>query len=361
MARATETRETRISPIPAGAPAKQPAPRVAAADPSNRVAELQVSAHLMTLETGLFCVFQTPGSAAPDAETGLPGVRITPAPGVAGRPDAVSVSTFREDGWLSGTAALVRVTDGSAQILVTIYQHKGMDAAPRLQVLRLSGDATTGEAAAPAAAAPAASAPVARPAVAATRPVAAAAEPAAPAANPEIMAHVQRMGDVGCKLGDWLGVKGSRQWVEGFGMAPANGVALEDIEYQAVLGRNWLSPWVEGGKFCGSRGMALPLLGFKVRLKGEAAGAFECRYSATFVDGTAVGPIEGGITCEAESLAALEAFQIVIEPRGRKTEAHAPAAKTEVTAKSKATTKPAAKTKAKTKPAAKPAKRRARN
>ena len=82
------------------------------ADQSRRIAELQVSAHLMTLEAGLFCVFQTPGSAAPDPATGLPGVRITPAPGIAGRPEAVSVSTFREDGWLNGTAALVRVTDG---------------------------------------------------------------------------------------------------------------------------------------------------------------------------------------------------------------------------------------------------------
>ena len=56
-------------------------------------------------------------------------------------------------------------------------------------------------------------------------------------------------------------------------MGAAKGIAPEDIEYQAVLGRNWLSPWVEGGKFCGSRGMALPLLGLKVRLKGAAAKA----------------------------------------------------------------------------------------
>jgi hypothetical protein len=288
-------------------------PKDPAADPANRVAELQVSAHLMTLETGLFCVFQTPGSAASDPATGLPGVRITPAPGLAGRPEAVSVSTFREDGWLNGTAALVRVSDGSAQILVTIYQQKGMDAAPRLQVLRLSGEPNAADA--PVAAAPAAAA-------------APKAEPAAPAENPEIMAHIQRMGDVGCKIGEWLGVKGSRQWVEGFGMAPANGVALADIEYQAVLGRNWLSPWVEGGKFCGSRGMALPLLGLKVRLKGAAAKNFECSYSATFVDGSAVGPIAGGATCEAESLAALEAFQIVVQPRAGKTAAKAPAGKT---------------------------------
>jgi len=308
-------------------------------DPASRIAELQVSAHLMTLESGLFCVFQTPGSAPPDPATGLPGVRITPAPGIAGRPEAVSVSTFREDGWLNGTAALVRVTDGSAQILVTIYQHRGMEAAPRLQVLRLSGEPTAADA--PAATAVASAGP-------APNPVA-----NDPVANPEVMAHIQRMGDVGCNLGDWLGEKGSRQWVEGFGMAPQNGIALGDIEYQAVLGRNWLSPWVEGGKFCGSRGMALPLLGFKVRLKGAAAKAFECSYSATFIDGSAAGPVSGGETCESESLAALESFRVVIQPRAARPVAKPPAAKTAPT--------PAAKTAPAVKSAPAPAaKRRAR-
>ncbi|HBK08823.1 MAG TPA: hypothetical protein DDZ81_23700 [Acetobacteraceae bacterium] len=313
------------------APARQSGsqPTDTTPDASNRVAELQVTAHLMTLETGLFCVFQTPGSTPPDAATGLPGVRITPAPGLAGRPEAVTVSTFREDGWLNGTAALVRVTDGSAQILVTIYQHKGMDAAPRLQVLRLSGEPNASAMPeAPAAAAPA------------PKPVA---ETGQPEANPEVMAHVQRMGDVGVKLGEWLGIKGSRQWVEGFGLAPATGIALEDIEYQAVLGRNWLSPWVEGGKFCGSRGMALPLLGIKVRLKGAAARAFECRYSATFVDGSAVGPVSGGEACEAESLAALEAFQIVIHPRAGKTATKVATGKAAAKPTAKAAIKPAAK------------------
>jgi hypothetical protein len=191
-----------------------------------------------------------------------------------------------------------------------------MDAAPRLQVLRLSGDPAASDAPAAAVAPTASAAP----------------ELAEPVANPEIMAHIQRMGDVGCKLGEWLGEKGSRQWVEGFGMAPVDGVAPEDIEYQAVLGRNWLSPWVEGGKFCGSRGMALPLLGIKVRLKGAAAKAYECSYSATFVDGSEVGPVNGGETCEAESLAALEAFQIVIQPRtGAKVAAKGPTAKIEPT------------------------------
>ena len=295
----SEAASAKRAPAKAAPPVNQP--------PSapGRISELQVSAHLMTLETGLFCVFQTPGSATSDPATGLPGVRITPAPGIAGRSEAVDVSTFREDGWLNGTAALVRVTDGSAQILVTIYQHKGKDAAPRLQVLRLSGEPNV---AATSDVAPTTSGPAAAKTALATA-------PDKPAANPEVMAHIQRMGDVGCKIGEWLGAKGSGQWVEGFGLAPANGIALTDIEYQAVLGRNWLSPWVEGGKFCGSRGMALPVLGFKVRLKGAAAKAFECSYSATFVDGSAVGPIAGGESCEADSLASLEAFRIIVRPR----------------------------------------------
>jgi hypothetical protein len=62
--------------------------------------------------------------------------------------------------------------------------------------------------------------------------------------------------------------------------------------------------------------MALPLLGLKVRLKGAAAKTHECSYSATFVDGSSIGPVAAGETCEAESLAALEAFQISIRRQG---------------------------------------------
>jgi hypothetical protein len=331
MPEAANAKRAQVNAAPPGQAPNQPA------DPASRITELRVSAHLMTLETGLFCVFQTPASPAPDAASGLPGVRITPAPGIAGRPEAVTVTTFREDGWLNATAALVRVTDGSAQILVTIYQSAGMDAAPRLQVLRLSGEANV-------AATPDVP-PTASASAQAAKPAAVAPQEAV-VVNPEIMAHIQRMGDIGCKLGEWLGIKGSGQWVEGFGVAPVKGIIPDDIEYQAVLGRNWLSPWVASGKFCGSRGMALPVLGFKIRLKGPAAKAFECRYSATFVDGSTVGPLVAGEVCEAESLAALEAFQISVHPRTGKTALQKPEQTTKAPTKPKmakpVTTKPAA-------------------
>jgi hypothetical protein len=183
-------------------------------------------------------------------------------------------------------------------VLVTIYQspRQGPETAPRLQVLRLSSVAATP----------------------APAPAQQAAAPAAPAAAPgeaEVVAHVQRTGDVGGLIGDWIGARGSRSWIEGFAIKPRDGVAAEDIEYQGVLGRGWLSPWVEGGKFCGSRGMALPLLGLKVRLKGAAAHEWECSYEATFTDGSKAGPVRGDEACEAPSLASMEAFRVELRRR----------------------------------------------
>ena len=265
-------------------------------DAQQRLTELRVSASLMQLDAGLYCVVLKPSPFA-DAKTGLPGVRVTHAPGFAGRPEAVTVRTMSADGWMSGfgDAALVRVTGGPAFVLLTIYQAPGNPAetAPHLQVLPLVSEAAP---------------PLPAPGPAQLAP---------PSLEPravDVVAHVQTRGDVGARFGEWLGERGSGQWIEGFGIAPAADVALADIEYQVLLGRGWLSPWVEGGQYCGSRGMALPILGLKVRLRGAAAEAFSVQVSASFVDGTQIGPVGDGEPCEAESLAAVEAMLIELVP-----------------------------------------------
>jgi hypothetical protein len=274
----------------------------APSDPQQRLTELRVSASLMQMEAGIYCVVLTPSPFA-DANTGLPGVRITHAPGPAGRPEAVTVRTLSQDGWMSGfgDAALVQVSGGTAYVLLTIYQAPGNPAetAPHLQVLPLIGRlAKSGPIAPPA---PASSA---KPALLA---------PSAPRAV-DVVAHVQTRGDVGVRFGEWLGERGSGKWIEGFGIAPIAAVALADIEYQVVLGRGWLSPWVEGGQYCGSRGMALPILGLRVRLRGAAASAFTLRVTASFIDGSTAGPVGNGEPCESPSLAAVEAMLIELVP-----------------------------------------------
>ncbi|BCI68610.1 hypothetical protein AAJCM20276_32340 [Acetobacter aceti] len=270
----------------------------------NRVIDLKVSGHLMTLDRGLFCVFHVP-SQEPPSPRGLPGVRLTQPPLVNG---AVTISTFDDTGWLGGqnNAALIRVMQGPAQVLVTIYQEAGSPhEAPRLQVVRLSD----------AAGAPVAAAPQGQGAVANIPSPAPTGVAAAPGQQFEVGAHIQRRGDVGVMLGEWMGKPGSRFWIEGFSISPGKLIAPEDIEYQAVLGKGWLSPWSEGGKYCGSRGMALPILGLRVRLKGEAAEEYLCELEATFTDGTEIGPVGENETAESDSLAPLEAFRVTIIPR----------------------------------------------
>jgi hypothetical protein len=322
-----------VSDLKPAAPAGVPAQKI--------VTELKVSANLMTLESGLFCIFNAAGSALPDAATGLPGVRVSLPPGPVFRPDAITITAFRDDGWLGGWngAALVRVTRGPAQILVTIYQAPNTAAEPpRLQILRLAEAAglpplATGRPVAvqPAALPPAASGvpKVAAPGVVSGAPAQKAPAPASPAKEVgEIVAHLQARGDVSCGLGDWMGEPGSKLWVEGFSVSPKGPVGPGDIEYQAVLGRGWLSPWAEGGQYCGSRGMSLPILGLRMRLRGEAAERFDCVVEASFVDGTKVAPSDNGEPCQAESLAPLEAFRIQLVDRVGKDVAEAPVAAT---------------------------------
>ena len=309
-----------------------------AANSQKLVAELKVSGHLMTLEQGVYCVFHAPGSTPADPQTGLPGVRISHPP--VQEPGLLGISTFNDDGWIGadGSAALVRINGAAAQILVTIYQSAHVQhEAPRLQVMRL-GDAASAPAQ-PSAMQPSAMRPApargpfgmdatAMPGGAMPRGFAEAAGASptalavggsdtmspAPEEGWEVAAHVQRRGDRLGRLGEWMGERGSQNWIEGFAVAPTRQVRPADIEYQAVLGKGWLSPWSEGGQYCGSRGMALPILGLRVRLKGEVARTHALRVSATFTDGTAVGPVSDTETVEASSLAPLEAFLVEITP-----------------------------------------------
>jgi hypothetical protein len=304
--------------------------------------ELKVSGHLMTLESGIYCIVNGgQGSQLPNPQTGLPGVRLSLPPGTLSRPDAITITTFRDDGWMSGWngAALVRVLRGPAQIMVTIHQAPNSNQeAPKLQVIKLLDTSMLpqpmmrpqgpgGQIAVPQAPGGAAPAKV----------------PAAAGSGDEISAHIQGRGDVACAFSDTMGMPGSKQWIEGFAITPKGPVGPADIEYQAVLGRGWLSPWAEGGQFCGSRGMSLPILGLRVRLRGEAADKFDCATEASFIDGTTLGPIDSGDPVQAETLAPLESFKVIITRRGSQATKKPAIAKEAAKPVPKAALKPAAK------------------
>ena len=258
---------------------------------SDLITELKVSAHLMRLDPGVYCVYHSEGSQLPDAETGLPGARLSVPPGPRGR--GVVISGFHDDGWIAiDSASLIRVSQGPAHVLMTVYQMPGSGLeAPKMQVRRLiEGVAAPGAAEIP----PQAVMTDKRAEPADELSTVTGGSAGAPAPEPEIAAHVQMRGDVLARIGDWIGDRGSQRWIEGFAVAPRGEVPIEDVEYQAVLGRGWLSPWAEGGQYCGSRGMALPILGLRARLRGPSASTHTLEMSATFTDGTAVGPVAGG-------------------------------------------------------------------
>ncbi len=57
------------------------------------------------------------------------------------------------------------------------------------------------------------------------------------------------------------------------------------MEYKGLAVNGVETPWTTGGILCGTRGQALPLIGFAVALRGAAAEHFDCVYEATFVGG----------------------------------------------------------------------------
>ena len=255
---------------------------------ANRISgEFKTSAHVIMLEPGVYIVSRMTGSHLIDAASGLPDIRVSKAP-VSQEGCEVEVVGLRPDGWVRDGAALIRVTGAVSPILITIYQRPGAtEPAPRIQVQQIASSGAN-----------AADSPATQ---------------TEPARKAEVAAHIQRRGDVVGALTEWMGEPGSQRWIEGFSLVP-NGIAPGDIEYQAVLGRGWLSPWSENGQYCGSRGMALPILGLRVRLKGAAATTHTLRVSASFTDGTRIGPVGAAETCEAESLASLEAFRVELIP-----------------------------------------------
>jgi len=258
-------------------------------------AGLSVSSQLITLDAGLFSLSLIAGPH--DERSGLPAVRVCLPPGPPGQKEAAVISTLRGDGWLTAhdEPTLIRVAPGGAHLLATIYAAPapGAVSVPRLQVLRL--DPSTAKRT--------------------SQGMPGQVHEPLGSHSAEIVAHIQDVGDVEAGLGDWIGTPRSGRWIEGFSISPQQRILPEEIAYRAVLGHDWLSPWQSGGAFCGSRGLALPLRGFGLQLRGAALTNFDCAYSARFVDGSEIGLAPADRVCFAATLAPLEAFQVVLRPR----------------------------------------------
>ncbi len=282
---------------------------------NQRIIDLNVNGYLMSLNTGLYCIYHVTNQIPAD-EYGFPGVRISVPPF---KQDAlVEIKTFENDGWLGAekNAILVRISGQPGLILATVYQNpKNNHPSPQLQVLRLN-DAPDIESFKSYSQEQMSelNKKIQEQSMSAAEQQK---EEIAKEGKMRVVAHVQRLGDIAVEFGDWVGIPDSKTWIEGFGLSLDNRIQPDDIEYQAVLGKGWFSPWYKGNEFCGSRGMALPLCGLRVRLTSEAAKKFDMSLKATFIDGTKLGPVSDDTILSSETISPLEAFCLELKEKGK--------------------------------------------
>jgi GT2 family glycosyltransferase len=125
--------------------------------------------------------------------------------------------------------------------------------------------------------------------------------PAPPIPLPlQIQAHVRSRGDMSFADVPWAGRVAPGLWIESFSVRPLERFAAQDIEYKGLTGSGFETPWLSDDRMCGTRGMAVPLVGFAVRLKpSPAATAYDCEYSGYFQSGVVVGPLRNGAPCRS--------------------------------------------------------------
>jgi hypothetical protein len=253
---------------------------------------LDVTAQLITLAQGMFSVeLEADDTAVTEMGMVLPAARLDPLPSLGEA--RAHFSTLAETSLvLPGThPAFLRVTGGTIAVLLTIYKLNGASP-PRLRVTAL------------------------QPAPAAT------VRPSGPTPKPDsvlpslpmvVTVHVSGYGDLTASGGTWAESPDAAAPIEGLSIEPQAPLDSDSLEYQAIMGQDWVSPWVRGGEFCGSRQLALALLGVRVRLRGAAAETYRCQIWGHF-DGAEVGPFESGEPCEFNG-ASLQGLRVTILER----------------------------------------------
>jgi len=253
-------------------------------------ARIDVSAQLISLESGLFSVnVVAPQVVRTEGGMVLPCVRLDPLPCIGD--ERAFVSSLTETSLLvpSAPPTYVRITGGRTSILLTTYKASGPMPAPEIHITLVESAIRSQ------------TAPIATP------------HDTLPSATLTLLVHIQNHGDLQFIGGAWAASSDGEGAIEGFAVTPGPGIPPKSIEYQAVLGRDWLSPWMEEGEFCGTRQMALSLLGVRIRLRNKAAEDFICRVWGRF-DGFEQGPFDDGAVCEAGG-AALTGLRVAVVPR----------------------------------------------
>jgi Clostridial hydrophobic W len=252
--------------------------------------ELTASVQALALPKGLY-VFSVK-SADPErvAELGglmLPAMHIGVGPNVPAR--AIEFLFAGDEGspWLyaPGDTLVAKVVDAQVMLFLTSVRRAGAEPLD-VEVERLDA---RHEPEAPAAAVPPRAASASASAARREEPV-----------RLQISAHISNRGDVVFIDTEWVGRLGHGMSIEAFSVTPLDQLAVADIEYKGLTGAGFESPWISNGELCGTRGMGIPLVGFAVRLKPQAAAmGYACAYRGYFRSGAISEPAKNGELCRS--------------------------------------------------------------
>ncbi len=263
---------------------------------SRKKTDIDSTATFLTFEPGLYAIdFRSASGSMSNVGLPLPCARLEPVAN-PNSPGRAFVSMSPEGGWLSRftSTAHVLVVGGKAGAVLTIYRPTDGTPMPEVQFRAVMPAATPVRAAAAPAVLPDA---VAEAGTAAT-----------------MLVHVEGVGDRTMPADDWVGDTTGQRAIEGFALGLPAGMNPSDLEYQGIMGEDWRTPWFEAGAFCGSRGLQLPLLGFRLRLVGDAAERYDCKAYGQFARLGVIGPIASGEDCHADNMP-LTAMKVEITPK----------------------------------------------
>ncbi|MGP0074275.1 MAG: glycosyltransferase [Bryobacteraceae bacterium] len=256
--------------------------------------ELEASAKVLTLPVGVFAFTVEGGAAAITAdELAVPALQLGLAP--MNSPGTVEflAGAGTLDRWLtrSTDTFIVRISGGSVALLLTSVRF------PDSPVLNINVQRIDAEQ------------PALAPDVAANG--------ASGVLPTQILAHIENFGDI--YFGDGrAGFHGQKLRMEAFAILAVGPLDPDSIEYSGVMADGYQTPWLSNQILCGSRGRAVPLTGFAIRLKPEIAERYDCTYSGKFVSGSTFGPFKNGELCTSNVPGdPLEAFDLQIVERVR--------------------------------------------
>jgi len=256
---------------------------------------LAASVQPLTLPKGLYTFSVRSADPERVAELGglmLPALHVGLGPSVPA--DGIEFLSGRDDGghWLyaSGDILVAKIVDRPVTLLLTSVRAAGTQPLD-IEVDRLdarSEQRPAGEPVAPDEPKPA--------------PESERTDEAEAAVRLQASAHISNRGDVVFIDTDWSGRLGNGMSIEAFSVIPLDRLAASDIEYKGLTGAGFESPWLSNGEPCGTRGMGIPLVGFAVRPKPDAAAlGYDCVYRGYFRSGAISGPVSNGELCRSET------------------------------------------------------------